>query len=71
MGRSTKYQATCPKDVCAGKCGGEQVVWTFAKTATVAPCSALIAQGWNTKVQMAFYLTDEEAVSAKFTGVAL
>jgi hypothetical protein len=49
----------CPQKCCGGKCGGEKVVargfGTKAKTVRVEPCSALIAQGWVGKVQLAEY----------------
>ena len=72
MARNAKYTYDCPREVCGGKCSrGEQVVWTYGKTVTVSPCSALKAQGWNNKIQMAFHLSDEEAFVAQYKGIAL
>jgi hypothetical protein len=47
-----KRTIACPQECCAGQCAGESVVWTFGSQVTVAPCSALLAQGW-TGIQLA------------------
>ena len=52
---TTTRQQACPQDCCAGNCGGELVTWAYAKYVRVAPCSALLAQGWNNKVQAVYY----------------
>ena len=53
---------TCP-GMCGNKCNGEKVAALgfnslSAKTVRVAPCSALTAQGWTSKVQAAYSKAD-------------
>ena len=57
-----KHHYSCPQDVCLG-CGGEKVVWTFTnKSVSVAPCSSLIAQGWDGSVQAVYWPAQAEAL---------
>lgn len=46
---TTTTRVVCPASVssCGGKCGGEVVEATYAKTVSVSPCSFLLVQGWT------------------------
>lgn len=46
---TTTTHVACPAAVssCAGKCGGEVVEATYAKTVSVSACSFLLSQGWT------------------------